>query len=130
LEGLEIENVSIFYGNLEHGTYVRLFGIFYGHLLILWEFSISFSVLVHCIKKNLATLEITAIHFFAQRFTFHPFLHSGGLHSKSCLKLILLGSVLLVLRYFEDFQIANRQKVKIQKCFSYPNQTSHMLAVP
>jgi hypothetical protein len=35
---------------------LRSFGLFYGHLVMLWYFGIFFLVLVHCAKKNLATL--------------------------------------------------------------------------
>jgi hypothetical protein len=35
---------------------VRPFGIFYGHLAIKWKFGAFSSVLVFCVKKNLATM--------------------------------------------------------------------------
>jgi hypothetical protein len=36
------------------------FGISYGHLVMLWQFSIFSLGLVYCVKKNLATLPPTA----------------------------------------------------------------------
>jgi hypothetical protein len=51
---------GVFYGRL---AFLWSFGIFYGHLVyfmdiwyILWTFGIFFYILVHCPKKNLATL--------------------------------------------------------------------------
>jgi hypothetical protein len=38
---------------------LRSFGIFYGHLAMLWYFGIFSLVLVYCDKKNLATLPFT-----------------------------------------------------------------------
>jgi hypothetical protein len=35
---------------------LRPFGIFYGHLVILWQFGTFSTVLVYCVEKNLATL--------------------------------------------------------------------------
>jgi hypothetical protein len=35
---------------------LRPFGIFYGHLVMLWSFGIFFPVLVYCVKTNLATM--------------------------------------------------------------------------
>jgi hypothetical protein len=35
---------------------LRTLGIFYGHLVILWQFGIVPPPLVHCVAKNLATL--------------------------------------------------------------------------
>jgi hypothetical protein len=35
---------------------LQAFGIFYGHLVMLWQFGIFSPVLVYCVKKNLATL--------------------------------------------------------------------------
>jgi hypothetical protein len=35
---------------------LQSFGIFYGHLVMLWYFSVFCLVLVSCFKKNLATL--------------------------------------------------------------------------
>jgi hypothetical protein len=79
LEGLGMENVAIFFGQLEYFTAVRHilkpFGTFCGHLVhfvviwyILWSFGTfcghlvhfvviwySFPILVHCTKKHLAT---------------------------------------------------------------------------
>jgi hypothetical protein len=37
------------------------FGIFYGHLVMLWKLGIVSPVLVYCFKKNLATLIETFI---------------------------------------------------------------------
>jgi hypothetical protein len=51
-----------------------LYGIFYGHLVIKWQFGIFSTVLVHCDKKNLAALVSTEqmenLNFqFSPRFT-------------------------------------------------------------
>jgi hypothetical protein len=35
---------------------LRSFGIFHGHLVLLWQSGIFSPVLVHCVNKNLATL--------------------------------------------------------------------------
>jgi hypothetical protein len=58
VEGLRIENVGIFDAYMEH-----IMAIWY----ILWSlynfvmFGIFFTVLVYCVKKNLATLKVTKI---------------------------------------------------------------------
>jgi hypothetical protein len=53
LEGLTITNVGTFYGPLEyfvsHLVYFRPFG----NIVVIWYI---FPILVHCIKKNMATL--------------------------------------------------------------------------
>jgi hypothetical protein len=54
-----MEKVGIFYGHLEYITAIwnllRPFGIIHGHSVILWQFGIISTVLVYCVKKNLAT---------------------------------------------------------------------------
>jgi hypothetical protein len=42
------------------GIYMLLpFGLYYSHLVILWQFWYIFPVLVCCVKKTLATLNVT-----------------------------------------------------------------------
>jgi hypothetical protein len=43
-----MEKFGTFYGHCEC--------IYYGHLVILWQFDIFSPVLVYCVEKNLATL--------------------------------------------------------------------------
>jgi hypothetical protein len=48
-----MENAGKFYGSLEYFTVIWY---------ILWQFDIFSLVLVHCVKKNLATLEQTFLY--------------------------------------------------------------------
>jgi hypothetical protein len=62
LEGLEIENVRIFYDHLVYITaicymYIPVILVYFMAVLVIYcLFGIFFSVLVYCIKKTLATL--------------------------------------------------------------------------
>jgi hypothetical protein len=49
---------------------LRPLGIYYGHLVMLWQFGIFFPVLVYCDKKNLATLVCPVLweFFFGEHY--------------------------------------------------------------
>jgi hypothetical protein len=49
-----MKNVGIIYAHMKYILWT--FGTFYGHLVILWQFSIFSPILVYCVKKSLATL--------------------------------------------------------------------------
>jgi hypothetical protein len=71
-----MENAGIIYGHLEYLTiiwYIYFVVIWYilGHLVMLWKFGIFSLVLVHCVKKNLATLFFTSWRFHRQRPIFY-----------------------------------------------------------
>jgi hypothetical protein len=57
LEGLKLENVYIIYGHTEYILYGHL-GYFTTIWYILCSYGTFFPVLVSCITKNLATLEV------------------------------------------------------------------------
>jgi hypothetical protein len=47
---------------------LRPFGTFYGHLVIKWQFGIFSPVLVNCVKKKLATLDIAWLELILTYF--------------------------------------------------------------
>jgi hypothetical protein len=55
--GLAMDNVGIFYGQLEHFTAILVY--FIAIWYILWSFGIFSPFLVHCNNKNLATCKNT-----------------------------------------------------------------------
>jgi hypothetical protein len=48
-----MKNAGIVYGRWDYFTVIW---DIYGHLVTLWSFGIYYPILVHCTKKNLATL--------------------------------------------------------------------------
>jgi hypothetical protein len=57
-----MESVGIFNGYLECRYYYCLVYFTCSRLVILWQFGIFFSVLVYCVKKNLA-IQLACIEF-------------------------------------------------------------------
>jgi hypothetical protein len=54
---------------------LRPFGIFYGHLVMLWLFGIFYTVWVYCVQKNLATMVGKLVYL--QTAELEPFLQKS-----------------------------------------------------
>jgi hypothetical protein len=49
---------------------IRTFGMFNCHLVMLWKIGIFLTILVYCVKKDLATLLLFRWYFFSQQSNF------------------------------------------------------------